>query len=304
MTPREAAALATIAVIWGFHFVVIKLAVSELPPMFYAAMRMTLVAAVMFPFLKWRAREMRYILPAGLCLGAFNYAFMFSGLSYATASAAAIAIELHVPFATILSVIFLKDRIGAPRIIGISLAFIGVAVIALGGNHGSSEQSSNIPLGVALIACGALSEAIGAILIKKASGFKPHELLAWFSVIGAVCLWLLTLTVDSGHVEAFAESNKFLIISAVTYSAIGGSIIGHSLYYWLLQRLPVSVVAPSVLLTTVVAVFFGVVLLGDPFGPRMIVGGLLVLSGVGFVLFRNSRKPGSKAPLPEPGGLP
>ncbi len=303
MSARELSVLLGMCLIWGFHFVVIKVAVTELQPMFYAAIRMTLVAAIMAPFLRWRAKEMRLIFAAGVCLGALNYAFMFSGVKYATASAAAIAIELHVPFATILSVIFLNDRIGIRRIIGVTFAFVGVVIIALGKNEGGGPDA-NIPLGVVLIACGAFVEAIGAVLVKKATAFKPHELLAWFSLIGAVGLWLLTFSLDSGHGASLAASNKPLMVGAILYSAIGGSIIGHTAYYWLLQRLPVSVVSPSVLLTTLIAVFFGVVLLGDPFGPRMVVGGLMVLAGVGFVLLRNSRKQDIKAPMHEPGALP
>ena len=44
--------------VWGFHFVVIKLAVAQAPPIFYAAIRMTLVAALMSPFLRWRRGAM------------------------------------------------------------------------------------------------------------------------------------------------------------------------------------------------------------------------------------------------------
>lgn len=303
MNAREIAVLLAMCLVWGFHFIVIKIAVGELQPMFYAAIRMTLVAALMAPFLRWRPGQMLLIFFAGLCLGAFNYAFMFSGVKYATASAAAIAMELHVPFATILSVIFLKDRIGVKRIIGITIAFFGVAIIALGKTDGGA-QASNIPLGIALIAGGAFAEAIGAVLVKKSVGFKPHELLAWFALIGAGGLWALTLTLDSGHGAALAAADKTMIVGAILYSAIGGSIFGHTVYYWLLQRLPVSVVSPSVLLTTLIAVIFGVVLLGDPFGPRMIAGGLMVLAGVGFVLLRNSRKQDIKAPMHEPGALP
>ena len=303
MSAREILVLVGMCLIWGFHFIVIKIAVGELPPIFYAAIRMTLVAAVMAPFLRWRTDRMKPVLAAGLCFGALNYAFMFTGLSYATASAAAIAMELHVPFATILAIIFLNDRIGLPRIIGIVLAFIGVAIIALGKDNGA-EAGSNIPLGVALVAAGAFVEAVGAVLVKKAVGFKPHELLAWFAAVGAVGLWLLTGLLETGQGAALVEADRTLVIGAILYSAIGGSILGHSAYYWLLQRLPVSVVSPSVLLTTVIAVFFGVVLLGDPFGPRMIIGGAMVLAGVGVVLLRSRRKQAITLAAQEAGGLP
>lgn len=293
---REILVLLAMCAIWGFHFVVIKVAVAEIPPIFYAAVRMTLVAALMAAFLRWRPGEMGRVLFAGVCLGAVNYVFMFSGLKYATASASAVAIELYVPFATILSVIFLGEQVGWRRVLGIALAFIGVAVIAIGGE--SSENSERIGLGVGLIAAAAMSEAVGSINVKKATGFKPHQLLAWFSLVGAVSLWPLTFLIESGQAQAFAAADKPLLIGAILYSAIGGSIIGHSAYYWLLQRLPVSQVAPSMLLTTLIAVASGVIVLGDPFGPAMIVGGILTLLGVGVVLLRTSAHDGAREGAP------
>ncbi|NNL88725.1 MAG: DMT family transporter [Marinicaulis sp.] len=298
MSPREFAVLITMCLLWGFHFVVIKIAVGEIPPIFYAAIRMTLVAFIMARFLRWRPGEMAPVMGAAVCLGALNYSFMFTGVKFATASTAAIALELFVPFATILSVIFLGERIGLPRILGMAFAFAGVAIIALGKDDHISPET-RIGLGVGLVACGAFVEGVGAVLIKKATSFKPHELLAWFSLIGAICLWLITIVFESGQQEALAAADKNLIIGAILYSAIGGSIIGHSAYYWLLKRLPMSVVAPSVLLTTLIAVFFSVILLDEPFGPRFIIGGAMVLAGVGVVILRNTANSGIKAPSSE-----
>ena len=299
MSAREITVLLAMCVVWAFHFVVIKVVVEALPPMYYAAIRMTLVAAVMAPFLRWRPGQMVIVLSGGLCLGAFNYAFMFTGVNYATASASAIAIELYVPFATILSMIFLGDKLGWRRTVGIALAFAGVAVIALGDTHESVDPETRMALGIGLVAAGAFSEAVGAILVKRASAFKPHELLAWFAVVGTVGLWIMTFVFETGQREAFAASDKTMIVGAIIYSAVGASIFGHTAYYWLLKRLPVSVVAPSMLLTTVLAVFFSVLLLGDPFGPRMIVGGLMTLAGVGVVLLRNAKKQPIQRPVAE-----
>lgn len=298
MSPKELTVLLAMCAVWGFHFIVIKTAVAQIPPIFYAAIRMSLVAVLMAAFLRWRPGRMARVLAGGVCLGALNYAFMFSGVRFASASAAAIAIELYVPFATILSMMFLGDRLGWKRGLGIALAFAGVAIIAIGG-EGNNGAADNIPLGVALVATGAFAEAVGAVFVKRSTAFKPLELLAWFSVVGAIGLWTMTALVETGQRAALAASDKTVIAGAVLYSALGASIYGHTAYYWLLQRLPVSVVAPSALLTTVLAVIFSVALLGDPFGPIMALGGMMTLAGVGVVLFRNASKAGAAAPAAE-----
>jgi O-acetylserine/cysteine efflux transporter len=303
LSARELAVLLAMCLVWGFHFVVIKTAVTALPPIYYAAIRMTLVAVLLAGFLRWRPGHMLRVLSGGLCLGTVNYALMFTGMKYATASAAAVAIELYVPFATILAIFFLNDRLGWRRVLGIIFAFAGVAVIALG-KQADAGPNTHIALGVGLVAAGAFSEAIGAILVKQLKAFKPLELLAWFALVGAIGLWVMTFIFETGQREAFAAADKTFVAGAILYSALGGSIFGHTAYYWLLQRLPVSIVAPSLLLTTLIAVVFAVLLLGDPLGPRMIIGGLMTLAGVGVVLVRTAKKQAIETPASEPEVVP
>jgi O-acetylserine/cysteine efflux transporter len=298
LNARELLVLAGMCVVWGFHFVVIKLAVAEIPPIFYAAIRMTLVAAIMAPFLRWRRGLMAPIFFGGVCFGALNYALMFSGLKLASASASAIAIELHVVFATILSVIFLNEKIHLPRIAGITLAFVGVAVIALGKAGGNGGAGASF--GVALIACAAFVEATGSIIVKKAQGFRPPEFLAWFAAIGSPLLWLLSFLFEDGQSAALAAADKPMLIGAIVYSAVLASVFGHTAYYWLIKRLPVSTVAPSNLLTTLLAVGFSIAILGDPFTARFALGGLLTLVGVAIVLLRGAKAASPKPGAPEP----
>ncbi len=278
---------------WGFHYVVIKVAVVEIPPIFYAAMRMTLVAAVLSPFLRWRAGKMNKVILAAFCFGAVNYALLFSGLKYATASASAIANQLYVPFATILSIVFLKETIGWRRVVGVTLAFAGVAVIAI--SRDQDVAGARIGLGVGLVAAATFVEANGSILVKKATDFKPWELLAWFGLIGAPLLFALSAVIERDQMASLAASDKKLVIGAILYSALVSSVFGHTAYYWLIQRRPVSEVASSTLLTTFCAVSFSVAILGEPFTLAFVIGGVMTLIGVAIVVLR--------APMtaPEPG---
>lgn len=293
MSARELFVLFVLCVAWGFHYVVIKVAVAEIPPIFYAALRMSLVGALLAPFLRWRPGKMKYVLAAALCFGAFNYAFLLSGVKLATASASAIANQLYVPFATVLSVLILKEVIHWRRILGISLAFIGVAIIAISRDQGGGD--TRIGIGVGLVAMATLIEAFGAILVKKAAGFKPWELLAWFGAVGAPILWAMSFLFERNQAAAFADSDKTLVIGAILYSALVASIFGHTTYYWLIQRRPISEVASSTLLTTMLAVAFSIALLGEAFTLAFAIGGVLTLVGVGVVVLR------APAMAPQPG---
>lgn len=293
MSARELIILLAMCVVWGFHYVVIKVAITEIPPIFYAAMRMTLVAACLAPFLRWRPGKMKFVLLAALCFGAFNYVFLFTGVSLASASASAIANQLYVPFAAILSVVFLKETIGWRRLVGISLAFAGVAIIVSG--RDAAPDGVRIGIGVGLVAMATLIEATGSILVKKATGFKPWELLAWFGTVGAAFLWAITAVFERDQFAKLAASDHTIIVSAILYSSVLASIVGHTTYYWLLQRRPVSEVASSSLLTTFLAVLFSIVTLGEPLTATIMIGGVMTLIGVGVVVLR------APATAPEPG---
>lgn len=284
MSIREFLVLLMVCTIWGLHFVVMKVTIGgTADPLFYAALRMSCVLVLTLPFLKWHKSYMGRILIAGLGYGALSYAFMFPALGMTTASAAALTIELYVPFAIILGIIFLGERVGLRRIIGIILAITGVAIIALA-KPGEAAGPQYL-LGIGLMACAAMSEAVGALMVKKVTGIKPLELLAWFAVVGSLVLWPLSFALEDNQLRAFSPDNRAAFLAALAYSTIAVSIMAHGSYYWLLQRLPIYIVSSSGLMTTVVAVIASIVLLGDPITPAFMAGGFITALGIGFILY-------------------
>jgi O-acetylserine/cysteine efflux transporter len=283
---------------WGLHFSVIKSTIDGTAPLAYAAARMGLVAIILTPFRKWQPGQMGAILVAGACFGALNYAFMFYGLTFTTASVSAVVIESYVPIATVFSVIFLGERVGIKRVFGMGVALIGVVVIVTG----SSEEtgSRNLPLGALLIVLAATSEAAGAIFVKKIGDVKPLCLLAWFGVVGFVVNGTLSFILEENQLAPVTGDVQWDVIGALAYSVLIASIFGHTVYYWLIQRAPVSQLAASGLLASIFAVGFGILLLDEPMSWRFAIGSSMTLLGVGFVLMRQQAK--SAAYVAEPSG--
>lgn len=286
-----------ICTIWGLHFVVMKFTVVDMgvPPLFYAALRMLLVTIVLLPFLRWHKGQMKAVLMGGLGFGAFNYAFMFPAMQLTTASAAAVTIELYMPFSILLSVLILGERIGPWRITGSALAFVGVVLIGLGAP--SEVAGQGFALGIGFMACAAMSEAIGAVSVKSVKAVNPIQLLAWFGVVGSLVLWPLTLILETDQMSAFAPDTRINFGLALMYSALLVSLVAHGSYYWLLQRLPIHTVAPSGLMTTVIGVVAGVFILKEALTAILLVGALITLSGISIILWRNRKKSKSDAPV-------
>lgn len=284
MSPFQFCLLIAVCLVWAFHVIVIKTTVDLVSPLTYVAWRMVILAAVLSPLLKWHRGQMRLMIAGGACFGGLNYVFMFSGLKLTTASIGAILMESYVIIATIFSVLFLGEKVGWRRISGIASALIGITIIATA--EGDATGSANLPLGAFFILIGMTAEASGALAVKKIHGVKPLAMLAWFALVGCVITVLLALIFEREHFAWTATPDRGVILGALGYSVVAASIFGHSTYYYLLQRVPLSLIAPSGLLITFFAVIFGVTLLGEPLTPRLLVGGALVVSGVGVVLIR------------------
>jgi len=290
MSVREFCVLMLVCGIWGLHFVVIKFTIAEMgvPPLFYAALRVSLLALILLPFLKWHKGQMKAVLIGGLGFGALNYAFMFPGLQLTTASAAAITIELYMPFSMILSVLILGERIGPWRVSGAALAFIGVILIGLG--VPTEVAGQGFILGVVMIACGAMAEAVGAVSVKSVKSISPVQLLVWFGIVGSCVLWPLTLILEDKQLSAFALGTRLNFGLALIYSVFLVSLVAHGSYYWLLQRLPIHTVAPSGLMTTVIGVAAGILILNETPTPILFVGAIITLTGIAIILWRNREK--------------
>ena len=224
------------------------------------------------------------IFTLGLCMGVGHYAFMFYGVYLAgSLSSVAIASQLTVPFATLLAILFLNERIGLPRIIAILISFAGVVIIGfepVGPEH-------TVALLYTTLASVALATA--TILMRQLKGVAVFNLQAWIAVSATCSMSLLTWWIENPSL-AFIHSIPLSEYWTVAYSAIGATIMGHGMLYYLLQRHPINHIAPFITLSTLFAILFSVWLLNDVLTPKIILGGLLTLLGVTVVAIRNAKE--------------
>lgn len=287
MTPVQLLLFLGVCLAWAFHMIVIKTTVELVEPLTYVAFRMPFLALILAPLLRWHQGQMLRILIGGACFGGLNYAFMFTGFSLTTASIGAVVIESYVVIATLLSVVFLREHVGWRRSLGIVAALIGVVTIATADSEATGSR--NLPLGALLLVLAATSEATGALFVKKIEGVKPLALLAWFAVVGTVLTGLFAAVFERDHFAWISGENRTQIIGALAYSVLVASLFGHAAYYYLLQRVPLSVVAPSGLLITFFAMLMGVTLLAEPLTPKVGLGAGMVVAGVAIILVRSQR---------------
>lgn len=282
-TSRDFAAAAVMNVMWGLNIIAVKMGVDATAPFTAAAIRQAIVLAVCLPFLRVVPGKMRELIGLGLLSGGAFYIFVNWSLAVATnVSALAIAGQVGVPFALILGIVFLGERIKRARLGGIALSFAGVALLVF------DPQAGDDILGIALTACGSFIWAASSLIQRRLRGVPVLTIYAWMGLAGFLMLAPLALLLEPETVARIPA----LPVGAVgwlAFSAIGSTILGHGAMSWLLQRHPISTVTPLTLGAPVIGVVASSLFFATPLTPLMVTGGVIALAGVAIITIRTAR---------------
>jgi O-acetylserine/cysteine efflux transporter len=281
LRPSHLLLVLAICVAWAINFLASAKSLQHFPAFLFTALRLALVLTVLLPFLKPVPRTMRPRFAAvALLNSAIHFALNFAALRMAgDISSVAIAMQSYVPMTALLAVLLLGERIRWRAAAGVAIAFTGVLVL------GFDPIVLDAPAALLLCLGAALALALGTTLMRGLTGIHTFQLQAWTAVLGVPPLLLVSWAIEAPAWPLLTSAN-WVHWAGVFYSALGASIVGHGLLYWLVQRYPVSMVTPYLLLTPVLAVALGVLVWGDRPGPRLLFGGGLVLAGVLIVSLR------------------
>lgn len=261
-------------VAWGFNYIAGKIGAGHFQPLLFTSLRFLFLLVLMLPWLKPAPGFMLPLLRVSFFLGVVHFSMMFIGLNAGgNIASVAITTQLYVPFSAILATIFLREKISFMRVVAIVVAMGGVMVI------GFDPIVFNHLDAVIWVIGAAVAMAVATILMRQCPNLGVFRLQAWIAVVAAPSLFLLSLIFESGQAELLTGSRLTDYWSPL-YSAVGASVVGHGILYYLLGRYPVSVVTPLMLLAPIVASVFGVWLFHDVLGWKLIVGGIMTLTGI------------------------
>jgi drug/metabolite transporter (DMT)-like permease len=269
---------------WSLNFTIGKVALREFPPMLLVGIRTSIAAAFMVAIYFWQnqkapeewkgARELWWLLVLGLFGVVLNQVFYVLGLALTSVVHAAIIITL-TPVLVLLFAAFLKqENLTILKVLGMTIAASGVVLIQL-----SKGEASGATL---LGDCFAFLSVFGfAIFTVKGKQFtQRHSGLTAMTIAyvgGAIALAPMTIWMGSRFEFGKVSSAAWL---SLVYMAIFAAVIAYLIYYYALTYLPASRVSAVSYLQPVVATLFAVGFLGERISTVLIIGGILVLTGV------------------------
>jgi len=275
---------------WGLGLTLGKLGLYEMPPLLLMSFRFAMTAVALVWFVRMPRGALLKLCGIAVLGCTLQYGLTFTGMKSLDVATTTLIIHLEVPFGVIAAALLLKERIGWRRAIGISVAFGGMIVM-----YGAPSVQQN-PVPALMVVGGALTWAIGQVLIKSVGNLGGFVTIAWLAMFAAPQLFVASLLVESGQWEAIAQAS-WKAWGVVVYMGLIMTAGGYAIWYHLLGIYRVNQVMPFLLLIPLASILSAMLILAEIPSEIVIVGGAIIMIGVAFIVI----EPGAwrrRAPAP------
>jgi drug/metabolite transporter (DMT)-like permease len=277
---RAALALAVLAVIWGYNWVVMKEVLKYSGPLDFGAMRNLLGAASVFAVLVLLRRPLAPVAPGWMLVLGLLQTTVFTccimlALAYGGAGRAAV-LTYTMPFWLLaLAWPLLGERVHGMQWPATTMALAGLLLIM---------EPWRIQGG---LAAGALATSAGVVwavsnvILKRLRARMEIDLLrltAWQMLFGALGLAVIALLVQ----ERPIEWNPYLV-GALLYNAIPATALAWLLWVYVLHNLPAGAAGLGSLAIPVVGVLSASLQLGERPSTTESAGMVLILAALGLL---------------------
>ncbi len=282
-----------VCLVWAGNFLTSALALRDMPPLLFTGLRLALLGLLLAAFLRRPAKgQWPRLLAISLCVGVLHFGLSFWALKLAgNLSSPAIVMQSYVPMSVLLAWGLLGERFGWRTGAAVALSFGGVLVL------GFDPLVLANPASLLMMLVSSFFLAVGTVLMRDLGGVTRYGMQAWTAVIGVGPLLALSAWLEPGGFASLATLG-WVPWFGIAYAAVAASLVGHGIYYALIQRHPVAKVMPWLLLTPLLAMGLGIAFFGDRPGPKLWLGGAMVLGGILVIALRTQAK-ARAAPLAE-----
>lgn len=273
--------------LWSGNFIIARKASDSIGPITLAFYRWGCATLVLFPFafkkikaesaamkLNWKILLMLSF--TGIAL--FNTFVYVAGHHTTAINMALIGTTSSPIFATAMAAIFLKERLGFFRIIGMLICISGIVLLI---SKGSWEVLTHFEfsIGDAWILAGSFAFAVYNILVrKKPSGISPLSFLWILFCLGTIML--LPFYLLEQNLTSYQTTWSVELLGSILYLGIGTSVLAFWSWNLAIAKLGAG---STVLFGNLIPVFStleAVFLLGENMTFIHLLSGILVIAGL------------------------
>lgn len=277
--------LATVTLVWGVNWPMMKRAVSEIPIWTFRAICLVGAAAGLIVISRLAGHKLR--IPRGemkllLVVSLFNISIWHitsaTGLVHLEASRATIIAFTMPLWAALMAVPILGERPSWNGVAGLVLGLAGMIVLLLP----DRAMLWADPVGPIVMLTAAISWAIGTVVLKYAKfTMSATVLTSWQLILGGIPVVFGAVALDRGF-DPWAVSVEAWLATAFT--VIGATIFCHWGWFKLVRRFPAVGISVGSLAIPVVGVTASAIGLGESVGAEVLIALALVLVALFLVL--------------------
>lgn len=281
--------ISILSLIWSSTWLVIKIGLQTLPPFLSAGWRFLLAFLCLGAFaiaLKLKfPRDLRsHLFFIGFSIINFSasYAIVYWSEQYINSGLTSVLFAVMPFYVAMFSIKLLpSEQITLKKVLGITVGFSGVILIF------SDQLHFSHPLAIYAMSAVLISPAftaLGTIIGKKARlTYHPVTLNALPLLYTGISLMILHALFENTNPVTYTAMGIFSII----YLAVLGTAIAFVLYFWLLKTTSAVLMSLITFITPPLALLWGWLILGEAITLRLVLGMLVIFSGIAIV--RRSR---------------
>jgi O-acetylserine/cysteine efflux transporter len=276
LPPRHLLLALAVVAVWGTNFVVIKLALEQLPPLLLATLRFSFALLPALFFLKRPAVPWRNLATYGVLIGAGQFGLLFIAMNgHISPGLASLVIQTQVFFTIGMAMFSAGERMQPVQWLALLLAAAGLMTIAL------HADGSTTPLGLAIVLVAALCWACGNMASRQAGRVDMLAYVVWASAFSIPPLLALSLLIEGPERIATALAQADAVAwGAVLWQAVGNTLFGYAAWGWLLARHAAATITPMALLVPVFGMASSAWWLDEPLPGWKLAAAALVLAGL------------------------
>jgi drug/metabolite transporter (DMT)-like permease len=290
LTRRQLVILVLLTIVWGINWPIMKLGVTDFPPLTFRAMSLVLgvpvlglaLVAMKVPFRVPREswRELLWLALVNMII--WHSLIIIAVKSLSSGRAAILGYSMPI-FSAVLGALFFSDKLSSRAWGGVAAAALGVVLLLW---HEITNLAGR-PLGVLLALLAAAIWALGTQTLRRTRIPVPTLALSfWMTVLTAVVLALLSVLFERSQWKSPGAPTW----AAIVFNAVLIFGYAHAAWFFLARSLPPVASSLSVMFIPVIGVFTGALWLGEVLHWQDWAAVLLMVLAIASVLWPAPQK--------------
>lgn len=270
-----------ITVLWGYAWVLMKIALDYMGPFTFSAVRFVIGSITMLLILYWRKipwpkrEDWLYLAILGLLQTSFVFLLVMYGMLFVGAGKSSVILYSMPIWSAFLAYFYLGEKASKRTVLGLLIGTAGLFMII--GWDAIRVQNIQEMFGELLIILASFSWAAANIVVKRK--FQAHDkfqVSAWQMIIGTMGIVIAAFIME-GNTPIFITGWS---IFSVVFCGLFASAFCFTVWYFILGKINTTTASVSLFLVPVFGLFFSWLQLGERITAEVLVGAALILTGI------------------------